>query len=65
MYDKMLALRIYKILKKKAKYITEIKDPFEQAITASEMISMLDLFAEAVKLDIDETINIISIKKEG
>lgn len=64
MYDKDLAARIMKILKKKAGSIATSKDVFESAITGSEMISMLDLLSEVIGLDI-ETIKIISIKKEG
>lgn len=62
MYDKELAGRIMKILKKKAGSIATSKDSFESAITGSEMISMLDLFSEVIGLDI-ETINIISVKR--
>ena len=64
MYDKVLAGRIMKILKKKAGNIVASKDFFESAITGTEMISMLDLLSEVIGLDI-ETIKIISIKKEG
>lgn len=64
MYDKDLAARIMRILKKKAGSIATSKDSFESAITGSEMISMLDLLSEVIGLDI-ETIKIISIKKEG
>ena len=62
MYDKELAGRIMKILKKKAGSIATSKDSFESAITGSEMISMLDLLSEVIGLDI-ETINIISVKR--
>lgn len=64
MFDKILAARIMKILKKKAGSIAASKDVFESAITGTEMISMLDLLSEVIGLDI-ETIKIISIKKEG
>ena len=64
MYDKELAGRIMKILKKKAGSVATSKDSFESAITGSEMVSMLDLLSEVIGLDI-ETIKIISIKKEG
>lgn len=64
MYDKELASRIMRILKKKAGNIATSKDVFESAITGSEMVSMLDLLSEVIGLDI-ETIKIISIKKEG
>ena len=62
MYDKELAGRIMKILKKKAGSIATSKDSFESAITGTEMISMLDLLSEVIGLDI-ETINIISVKR--
>ena len=64
MYDKVLAGRIMKILKKKAGNIVASKDSFESAITGTEMISMLDLLSEVIGLDI-ETIKIKNIKKEG
>lgn len=64
MYDKELAGRIMKILKKKAGSIATSKDSFESVVTGAEMISMLDLLSEVIGLDI-ETIKIISIKKEG
>ena len=62
MYDKELAGRIMKILKKKAGSIATSKDSFESAITRTEMISMLDLLSEVIGLD-KETINIISVKR--
>ena len=62
MYDKELAGRIIKILKKKAGSIATSKDSFESAITRTEMISMLDLLSEVIGLD-KETINIISVKR--
>lgn len=58
MYDKVLARRIFKLLKKKAVVIMQSRDPFESAIVASEIFSMLDLFAETVKLDEIDVINI-------
>lgn len=64
MYDKELAGRIMKILKKKAWNIAASKDVFESAITGSEMISMLDLLSEIIGVDI-ETIKVIKITKEG
>lgn len=64
MYDKELAGRIMKILKKKAGNIAASKDFFESAITGTEMISMLDLLSEVIGLDI-ETIKVIKITKEG
>lgn len=64
MYDKELAGKIMKILKKKAGSIAASKDAFESAITGSEMISMLDLLSEIIGLDI-ETIKLIKITKEG
>lgn len=64
MYDKELAGRIMKILKKKAGSIATSKDSFESAITGTEMISMLNFLSEVIGLDM-ETIKIISIKKEG
>lgn len=64
MYDKELASRIMKILKKKAGNIATSKDAFESAITGTEMISMLDLLSEVIGLDI-ETIKLIKITKEG
>lgn len=63
MYDKELAGRIMKILKKKAGSIATSKDSFESAITGTEMISMLNFLSEVIGLDM-ETIKIISIKKE-
>lgn len=63
MYDKELAGKIMKILKKKAGNIVASKDAFESAITGSEMISMLDLLSEIIGLDI-ETIKVIKITKE-
>lgn len=65
MYDKELALRVFRIIRKKAESIRTSKDTLEAAFTATEMLSMLDLFAEIIKLDDTKTINIISIKKEG
>lgn len=65
MYDKELALRVFRILRKKALNIANSKDQLEAAFTATEIVSMLDLFAEIIKLDDTKTINIISIKKEG
>ena len=64
MYNKELAARIIKILKKKAGSIATSNDSFESAMTGSEIVSMLDLLSEVIGLDI-ETIKIISIKKEG
>ena len=64
MYDKVLAGRIMKILKKKAGSVATSKDSFESAITGTEMISMLDLLSEVIGLDI-ETIKVIKITKEG
>lgn len=65
MYDKELAGRIMKILKKKARSVANSdNDPLESAFTGTEMLSMLDLLSEVIGLDI-ETIKIISIKKEG
>lgn len=64
MYDKELAARIMKILKKKAGSIAASKDAFESAIIGTEMISMLDLLSEVIGLDID-TIKVIKITKEG
>lgn len=64
MYDKELAGRIMKVLKKKAGAIATSKDSFESAITGTEMISMLDLLGEVIGLDI-ETIKVIKITKEG
>lgn len=64
MYDKELAGKIMKILKKKAGSIAASKDVFESAITGSEMISMLDLLSEIIGLD-TETIKVIKITKEG
>lgn len=63
MYDKELAGRIMKILKKKAGSIATSKDSFESAITGTEIFSMLNLLSEVIGLDI-ETLKIISIKKE-
>lgn len=64
MYDKELARKIHRLLKKKCTNIIKADDVVEAAFTASEMMSMLDLFAEVIKLDI-ETINVIKITKEG
>ena len=64
MFDKVLAARIMKILKKKAGSVATSKDSFESAITGSEMVSMLDLLSEVIGLDID-TIKVIKITKEG
>ena len=64
MYDKTLARHVFRVLKKKAKHIMQSKDPFDSAITATEMYSLLDLFADVIKLDCIETIN-INITKEG
>ena len=58
MYDKLLARRIFKLLKKKTATIMQSRDPFESAIIASEIFSMLDLFAETVKLDEIDVINL-------
>lgn len=62
MYDKTLARHVFRVLKKKTDQIMQSRDPFESCITATEMFSLLDLFAEVIKLDDIETIN-ISIKE--
>lgn len=64
MYDKELAKKVMRLLKKKATTIIKADDLVEAAFTASELLSMLDLLSEVIKLDI-ETINIIKISKEG
>lgn len=65
MYDKELAARVFKIMKKKATNISKSNDALESAFMGTEMVSMLELFAEIIKLEDTRTINIIKISKEG
>ena len=65
MYDKELAARVFKIMKKKAINISKSNDALESAFMGTELVSMLELFAEIIKLEDTRTINIIKISKEG
>lgn len=65
MYDKELAARVFKIMKKKAMNISKSNDALESAFMGTELVSMLELFAEIIKLEDTRTINIIKISKEG
>lgn len=65
MYDKELAARVFKIMKKKAMNISKSNDALESAFMGTELVSMLELFAEIIKLEDTRTINIIKITKEG
>lgn len=65
MYDKELAARVFKIIKKKAMNISKSNDALESAFMGTELVSMLELFAEIIKLEDTRTINIIKISKEG
>ena len=58
MYEKALAQKVYKLLQKKVMIIEETDDIFEAGAVASEMGSLLELFAEVIKLNEIETINI-------
>ena len=53
MYDKELAKKIMKLLKKKATTISKADDLVEAAFTASELLSMLDMLSEVIRLDIE------------
>ena len=65
MYDKELAARVFKIMKKKAMNISKSNDALESAFMGTELVSMLELFSEIIKLEDTRTINIIKITKEG
>lgn len=65
MYDKELAARVFKIMKKKAMNISNSNDALESAFMGTELVSMLELFSEIIKLEDTKTINIIKITKEG
>lgn len=62
MYDKILARRVRKLITRRILELTQCDDITDVNVQATNLLSLLDMFYDIIKLNDIETIN-ISIKE--